>query len=720
MLFALISFCLIARTHGFFSQILGKTPIQGSSTNHSPILSREISTDGSLHMVAKKKEAPSKNTEKFSFESNVSRVMDIIINSLYSNKDVFIRELISNAADACDKKRFTSLTEGKPSDSLGIRVYPNREKNTLTIEDKGIGMNKEDLINNLGRIAESGTKRFMENIGKDKKDAVNLIGQFGVGFYSGFLVADKIEVVTKGSSGVQLRWEAKADSLDQYTITPDDSTPIESTGTRITLHLKDESDQYLDDVALRALIEKYSEFVAFPIELQRSVSRPESVADTSAPPDADGTIPMKTVMKKVIEWQVVNDKKPLWVRPVKECKPEDYEEFYKQTFKAYDVPSAHTHFSVEGNVDFKALIYLPSEIPYELTRDMFASSARSMRLYVKRVFINDKFEDLIPRWLLFLRGVVDSDDLPLNVGREILQQSRSLRIIKQRLVKKSIDMMADLATSNATEYQKFWKNFGKYIKVGIIEEEKSKDDLVPLARFYSSFAKGEEMTSLSDYASRMPEDQKLIYYVVGENRAQAAMSPALEKLRQKGYEVIYVTETIDEMTLQSIEKYSDKIITDASKESNNDLSEEEKKEKEKKNEDFEELRMWMKGVLGDKVTRVEVSTRLVDSPATLVQSEYGISPSMQKYLRAQAVVDSSEKGEYSTVFNQAVLEINPTHPIISKLSLKQSLDKDDAEAKELVELLFNTAALSAGYLLDNSADYSQMVIKLITKLVQKD
>lgn len=343
--------------------------------------------------------------EKYQFESNVSRVMDIIINSLYSNKDVFIRELISNAADACDKKRFMSLTDGTVAENLGIRVYPNREANTLTIEDRGIGMNKADLIQNLGRIAESGTKRFMENMGKNK-DAVSLIGQFGVGFYSGFLVADKMVVVSRGSEGEQWKWEASAESLDQYTIAKDTvSEPFETTGTRITLHLKDEADQYLDDVALRALLEKYSEFIPVPIELQRLVSRPESVPDTSKPMEADGTLPMKTQMTKVKEWSVVNTKKPLWLRATRECTDQDYSEFYKQTFNAYDEPAAHAHFSVEGNVDFKAILYLPSEVPYELSRDMFSSAARSLRLYVKRVFINDKFEDLIPRWLLFVRGV---------------------------------------------------------------------------------------------------------------------------------------------------------------------------------------------------------------------------------------------------------------------------------------------------------------------------
>jgi heat shock protein beta len=656
--------------------------------------------------------------EEYKFESNVSRVMDIIINSLYSNKDVFLRELISNAADACDKKRFLSLTDGsKGADNLGIRVYANREANTLTIEDRGIGMNKQDLIQNLGRIAESGTKKFMESMGKNK-DAVSLIGQFGVGFYSGFLVADKMTVVTKGSSGEQLKWEALADTLDQYTITKDTSDPIESTGTRITLQLKDESDQYLDDVALKALIERYSEFIPFPIELLRNVTKPEEVPDMSKGPDETGAIPMKTVMQKVPEWSVVNNKKPLWLRPVKDCTEADYTEFYKQTFNAYDVPVAHAHFNVEGNVDFKALLYLPSEVPYELSRDMFAASARSLRLYVKRVFINDKFEDLIPRWLLFIRGVVDSEDLPLNVGREILQQSRALRIIKQRLVKKSIDMMTDLANTNETQYNAFWKNFGKYIKVGIIEDDKSRDELVPLCRFFSSKSDN-DLVSLPQYVARMPEDQKQIYYAVGETRAQAAMSPAIEKIKQKGYEVLYVSEPIDEMTLQNIEKFNDKMITDIGRESSDDLSDDEKKKKEKSNNDYEDLRNYIKKVLGDKITRVECSTRLIDSPATIVQSEFGVSPNMQKYLRAQAVVDSDNKGEFANIFNQAVLEINPEHPIIARLKyLQENLENKEEEATETVSLIFNTAALAAGYVLDNAAEYSANVVKMMARLAK--
>lgn len=355
LVLAVVSAVLVAATDGL---LLTNNKLTLSTSSFSPLsVARSSSRTGSSILLPRSMLRPRAKTtmrmsdvdvsdvssdvtegepegETFSFESNVSRVMDIIINSLYSNKDVFIRELVSNAADACDKKRFNALTDGTSSDvNLGIRVYANREANTLTIEDNGIGMNKEEMIQNLGRIAESGTKRFTEAMEKKDKDSMNLIGQFGVGFYSGFLVANKMVVVSKGDKGEQLRFEAVGNALDQYKITADDSTPIETTGTRITLSLKDESDQYLDDVALRALLEKYSEFVPFPIELQRMVSKPEQEVDTDKPMEEDGTIPMKTVMKKVNEWMVVNNKKPLWLRPPRQVEEAEYSEFYKQTFK---------------------------------------------------------------------------------------------------------------------------------------------------------------------------------------------------------------------------------------------------------------------------------------------------------------------------------------------------------------------------------------------------
>lgn len=687
--------------------------------------------------------------QEYQFESNVARVMDIIINSLYSNKDVFIRELISNAADACDKQRYNAMSSSSaPRTDLRIRVYPDRAANTLTIEDSGIGMNREDLVQNLGKIAESGTNRFVKSIGKENKDAVSLIGQFGVGFYSGFLVANKIEVITKGSAGEQLKWEASIDNLGKYSIKPDPEAsirPIEHSGTRIILHLKDDADQYLDEEAVQTLLEKYSEFISVPIEIQRSITKPitmpvtdmdnnatvtatasgESSSDSGSGDISNTTVSdtlrTKTVMTKVLEWKRVNDKKPLWLRPSKDCNSSDYAEFYRTTFKTTEDPLAQSHFRVEGNVDFRALLFLPADLPFELSRDMFSNAARSMRLYVKRVFINDKFEDLLPRWLLFIRGVVDSDDLPLNVGREILQQSRALRVIKQRLVRRSIDMMTELMRRDEEEFMRFWNNFGRYIKVGILEDGSVREDLVPLVRFFSSHS-SVNATSLAEYVNRMPGDQKQIYYVVGETRSQAANTPALERLKNKGYEIIYVSEPIDEMTLQTIDTFAGKRIVDAGKESSSvgddsQMTEDEKKEKTQKSTESAPLRKWMKDVLGDKIMRVEISTRLVDSPATLVQSEYGASPTMQKYLKSQTVMEGQEREKLASLFNQAILEINMNHPVIQAVSQMHAQQQADSpEAKDIVNMIYHSAALAAGYSLENAADFSSGVIKLMTRL----
>jgi HSP90 family molecular chaperone len=684
--------------------------------------------------------------ERFNFESNVARVMDIIINSLYSNRDVFLRELVSNAADACDKKRFLCQSQGKPEGKLKIKIYSNMTTNMLTVEDNGIGMNKQDLINNLGRIAESGTKQFLEALSSKDKEDNALIGQFGVGFYSAFLVAKKIDVVSKGSDGEQLLWSASVGSLNSYTITKDlSSEPIEETGTKVILHLKDDADQYGDDLTLQALLEKYSEFVPFPIELLRNVTKTEEVPDDTQEQLPDGSYPLRSIKRRVAEWVIANEKKPLWMRMPSSCDTEDYESFYKTTFKAVDKPLASAHFSLEGSVDFRALLFIPTEVPFELTREIFAQSARQMRLYVKRVFINDNFEDLLPRWLIFLKGVVDSNDLPLNVGREILQQSRSLRVIKQRLTKKAIDMFHEVANRpNQDDYKKFWKNYGRYLKIGIIEEEKYRMDLLPLMRFHSSYD-NEELISLADYVKRMKTDQQYIYFSSGETRYQASMSPSLERLKKNGYEVLFVSEPVDEMVLQYIETFGGKRIIDAAKDfpssagvdpskpqnENSDGSIktpeelkkiEEEKEKEKKNAEIADIREWIKDMLGNKITKVEASLRLVNSPATLIQSEYGISPNMQKYLKAQTIADneSGESSSFSKIFSQAVLELNADHPVISYLKMLCKKAPMSVEAKQYVDLLFSTAALSAGYTIDNSVEYSQQVVHLLTRLAKTE
>lgn len=677
-----------------------------------------------LSMSASTAEAPVKaEGETFEFQAEVARVMDIIINSLYSDRDVFLRELVSNAADACDKKRFLSITadgEAAAAGEFGIRIKPDREARTLTIEDSGIGMTKTELVENLGRIAQSGTKKFAEALAKGDAD-LNLIGQFGVGFYSGFLAADKMTVVTKPSQGEdkrQYRWESSAGS--SFTVAEDvDGDAIEGSGTRITLHLKEDCEEYLDTVKLKTLLQRYSEFVQFPIELWTEKTEYDQVPDDTAPPPAEGEKPkMKTVSKKTNVWERVNQTKPIWLRPPRQVTPEEYKEFYRTTFRMFDEPLNYTHFSLEGQVEFKAVLYVPSVLPYELMRSMFDENSRAIKLYVKRVFINDKFEELLPRYLTFLRGVVDSEDLPLNVGREILQKSKMLNVINKRLVRKSLDMFKEIE-KNATAYTTFWNGFGRYLKVGLIEDNDNRQDLAKLSR-WSTTETGNGVTSFDEYVARMKPAQKQIYYVTGETKKRALASPALEKLRKKGYEVIILQDPLDEMAMQSLGKYADKDIVDAAKEQQAE-TDEEKAFLEEKGQETQALRDWYRKLLGKRVTKVEVTNRLVDSPAALVQSAYGMSPQMQKYYRAQSVMQGEDDGSgLDSQFNQAILELNPTHPIVVSLREKVSASPEAVETMELGRLVYDVAAVAGGYDVEDPGAFTARITKLMSRQVLAD
>jgi heat shock protein beta len=437
-----------------------------TSTITSTHVARSFISNSALH--ATNVMDATKEEETFEFQAEVGRVMDIIINSLYSDKDIFLRELVSNAADACDKKRFLSVTsDAKDADTTPpqIKIRADPENQLVIIEDTGVGMTKDELINNLGKIAQSGTKNFMQALGEGKAD-VNLIGQFGVGFYSAYLVANKVEVITKSmqAGSPQLRWES--DSGSKFTISDaSDAEPIEGSGTRLILHMKDDAMQYLESSKLEELLQRYSEFIEFPISIFKEETTYEKVPDEEANKDLkEGEEPkMKTIPVTKSAYNTMNSQKPIWLRPVKEVEDEEYKEFYKSAFRAsYDEPQKWSHFRMEGQVECKALLYIPGMLPFELSKDMFDEDARNIRLYVKRVFINDKFEDIMPRWLKFIKGVVDSDDLPLNVSREILQKSKVLSIINKRLVRKSIDMFKDIAADeDPSKYIMFWNNFGK-------------------------------------------------------------------------------------------------------------------------------------------------------------------------------------------------------------------------------------------------------------------
>ncbi|CAM9196802.1 unnamed protein product [Choristocarpus tenellus] len=652
--------------------------------------------------------------EKFEFQAEVGRVMDIIINSLYSNRDVFLRELISNSADACDKKRFLSITEGGEDSGpdYRIRVRADKDQKTLIIEDTGVGMTKDELMNNLGKIAESGTAKFMDAMKGGESD-MSLIGQFGVGFYSSFLVADKVTVFTrscKSPDSPQYRWESGAGN--SYTIAKDETEPLESSGTRLVLHLKEDAEEYLDDFKIKELTTRYSEFISFPIEVWSEKTNYDQVPDTSQEV-AEGEEPKtKTVTRTSMEWETMNKMKPIWMRSPKEVTEKEYEEFYKATFKAWDELAAHTHFSLEGQVEFRAMLFVPSVLPYELSRNMFDETSRNMRLYVKRVFINDKFEELLPRWLMFLRGVVDSEDLPLNVGREILQRSKMLNVISKRLVRKSIDMFTKMSEDKA-KYKIFWENFGKYIKVGVVEDEDMKQELAKLCRFYTSKS-GEEVQSLEEYTQNMKEGQKSIYYVTAESRESAKMAPALEKANSLGYDVLFSTEPLDELTMQSIGEFEGKSLVDLGKENVElDDSEDEKTKKAEQTGETEDFREWLKNQLGEgRVQKVEVSQRLVDSPATLVQSAYGMSPTMARYMRAQAVA-FGEQDSSSGAAQQAIMEINVDHPVIQALKASHQSAPNAEETKQTALLLYDVAALTGGYNIDDPAAFAKRVTTML-------
>ncbi len=655
--------------------------------------------------------------------------MDIIINSLYSNRDVFLRELVSNAADACDKKRFLSISDDGAASLAApeITIRSDTDAMTVTIEDSGVGMTKSELQNNLGRIAQSGTKKFLEALGEGSAD-VNLIGQFGVGFYSAYLVADKVEVVTKSMQPGSTQFKWTSDASNSYTIAENAGDPIEGSGTRLVLHMKDNALEYMEPAKLEELLQHYSEFVEFPISVWKEKTEYKQVPDDEANEDLgeDEEPKTKTVPETTEGYERMNTNKPIWLRSPSEVTEEEYKDFYQSAFRAsYDEPLSHTHFSLEGQIECKSILYIPGMLPFELSKDMFDEDARNIRLYVKRVFINDKFEDIVPRWLKFVRGVVDSQDLPLNVSREILQKSKVLSIINKRLVRKSLDMIREIAADeDESKYVMFWNNFGKYLKVGIIEDRRNKDDIVPLLRFLSSASEGEEYVSLDAYVENMKENQKQIYYVTADGIDKAKMAPAAEKVRSRGYEVLYLTEPLDEIMIESVTEYNEHKLVDVSKEGLNfdDEDEEERKKREEKlNDEHKAVKDFLEAALAGKVSKVKMTDLLAESPAALVQSAYGMSPTMQKYMKAQNVASGGSDAGMMGNFNQAVLEVNPSHPIVVDLErMVRSQGEESEEPKNFATLLYDVAALTSGYEIEDSGDFAQRILGMMTTKAKSD
>ncbi|KRP60192.1 molecular chaperone HtpG [Pseudomonas trivialis] len=625
--------------------------------------------------------------ETLGFQTEVKQLLHLMIHSLYSNKEIFLRELISNASDAVDKLRFEALSKPELLEGgaeLKIRVSYDKDAKTVTLEDNGIGMSRDDAITHLGTIAKSGTADFMKNLSGDQKKDSHLIGQFGVGFYSAFIVADKVEVFSRraglpASEGVH--WASKGEG--EFEIATIDKA---DRGTRIVLHLKSGEDEFADGWRLRNIIKKYSDHIALPIELPKEQAAAEGEE------------------KPAEEWETVNRASALWTRPRTEIKDEEYQEFYKHIGHDYENPLSWSHNKVEGKLEYSSLLYVPARAPFDLYQ---REAPKGLKLYVQRVFVMDQAESFLPLYLRFIKGVVDSNDLSLNVSREILQKDPIIDSMKSALTKRVLDMLEKLAKNEPEQYKGFWKNFGQVMKEGPAEDFANKEKIAGLLRFASTQGEdGEQVVSLADYLARAKEGQDKIYYLTGETYAQVKNSPHLEVFRKKGIEVLLLTDRIDEWLMSYLTEFDGKSFVDVARgdlDLGNLDSEEEKKEAEEVAKSKEGLVERIKASLGEAVSEVRVSHRLTDSPAILAIGEQDLGMQMRQILEAsgQKVPDS-----------KPIFEFNPAHPLIEKLDGEQSEERFG----DLSHILFDQAALAAGDSLKDPAAYVRRLNKLLVEL----
>ena len=646
------------------------------------------------------------DVETFQFQAETKQLLDLMIHSLYTNKEIFLRELISNASDAIDRLRFEALTnpellDGDPN--FEIRLEADPQARTLTIADNGIGMSRDEVIDNIGTIARSGTRELRERMreGQSKEMLAEFIGQFGVGFYSSFMVADKVTLLTRrAGETTATRWESTGDG--QYTI---GEAERPQRGTSITLHLKPVDSEtgiedFTDQWTLSRIVKKYSDFVAYPII--NKVQREEQELDENGNPKPDG----KTTI--VVEDKTLNSMKPIWTRPRSEVTDSEYAEFYRHVSHDWTEPMKTISVKAEGRIEYQALLFVPSKAPYDL---FYQASEPGLRLYAKRVMIMEQCAELLPHYLRFIKGIVDSADLPLNISRQMLQQDRHITQIRKWLTKKILDTLEELYEKEHDEYLKFWGEFGRAIKEGVSADYENKDRIVSLLLFESS-NDPEQLTTLKDYVARMKEDQQQIFYLTGESRSVVENSPHLEAFKEKGYEVLYLTEPVDELVVQSLTEFDGKRLKSVGKGTVKLGNEEEKEQTEKElkeqQETYAELLSFLQKKLDEHIKQVRLTNRLTTSPVCLVGEEHDYSPQLERLL---------QKGQGGGPKQRRVMELNPKHELLNKMFDRFQKNKEDPVLGNYADLLFGYALLAEGSELPDPVRFNRLVADMMVQML---